>query len=80
MCRRLQDTQCQRALRALAIALICAYSPQAKGCIERANQSLGDCLMSIEATRFDDAYRPLYQSAEDLEAILLVQKIRKLSL
>jgi hypothetical protein len=42
---RLTDTQLQRALRALGIELICAWSPQAKGRVERANQTLQDRLV-----------------------------------
>ena len=105
---RLQDTQFQRALKALDIELICAYSPQAKGRVERANHTLQDRLIkemrlrgisrieeansylpefieghnkkfSIEATCSEDAHRPLYHSAEVVDEILSVQKIRKLS-
>ena len=38
-------TQFQRALTALGIALICAHSPQAKGRVERANETLQDRLI-----------------------------------
>lgn len=42
---RLEDTQFQRAMRTLGIELICADSPQAKGRVERANQTLQDRLI-----------------------------------
>jgi transposase len=42
---RLQDTQRHRALRSLQIELICAHSSQAKGRVERANQTLQDRLV-----------------------------------
>ena len=41
----IQDTQLHRALKQLKIALICANSPQAKGRVERANQTLQDRLI-----------------------------------
>jgi len=41
----LQDTQFHRALKELGITLICANSPQAKGRVERANQTLQDRLI-----------------------------------
>lgn len=40
-----QDTQVHRALRQLNIELICAHSSQAKGRVERANQTLQDRLI-----------------------------------
>lgn len=40
-----QDTQLHRALRQLNIELICAHSSQAKGRVERANQTLQDRLI-----------------------------------
>jgi transposase len=42
--RRLKETQFHRAIRSLQIDLICAHSPQAKGRVERANQTLQDRL------------------------------------
>ena len=39
------DTQLGRALKQLDIELICAHSPQAKGRVERANQTLQDRLV-----------------------------------
>ena len=39
------ETQFQRAMRSLDIELICANSPQAKGRVERANQTLQDRLV-----------------------------------
>lgn len=43
--RLVQDTQLHRALRTLGIELICAHSPQAKGRVERSNQTLQDRLI-----------------------------------
>ena len=43
--RRSGTTQCGRALRDLSIELICANSSQAKGRVERANQTLQDRLV-----------------------------------
>jgi len=40
-------TQFQWALSVLGVNLICANSPQAKGRVERANQTLQDCLFQI---------------------------------
>ena len=37
-----KDTQVHRALKELKIEMICAYSPQAKGRVERSNQTLQD--------------------------------------
>ena len=42
---RIRDTQLHRALRELDIELICAHSSQAKGRVERANQTLQDRLI-----------------------------------
>ena len=42
---RLQDTQLRRSLGDLHIELICAHSSQAKGRVERANQTLQDRLV-----------------------------------
>jgi hypothetical protein len=42
---RLSDTQVHRALREIQIELICAHSSQAKGRVERANQTLQDRLI-----------------------------------
>jgi hypothetical protein len=39
------QTMFEQAMRALGIELICAYSPQAKGRVERANQTLQDRLV-----------------------------------
>ena len=47
---RFSDTQVHRALRELQIELICAHSSQAKGRVERANQTLQDRL--IKEMRF----------------------------
>lgn len=44
---RLEDTQVHRAMRELGIQLICASSPQAKGRVERANQTLQDRLIKM---------------------------------
>ena len=40
-----QATELHRAMKDLGIELICAYSPQAKGRVERANQTLQDRLI-----------------------------------
>ena len=40
-----KDTQVHRALKELKVELICAYSPQAKGRVERSNQTLQDRLI-----------------------------------
>lgn len=40
-----EDTQLRRALRSLQIEDICAHSPQAKGRVERSNQTLQDRLV-----------------------------------
>jgi transposase len=42
---RFEDTQFHRALKQLGIGLICAHSPQAKGRVEMANQTLQDRLV-----------------------------------
>ena len=42
---RFEDTEFRRALRELSIELICAHSSQAKGRVERANQTLQDRLV-----------------------------------
>lgn len=42
---KLQDTQLHRALKTLQIELICAHSSQAKGRVERNNQTLQDRLV-----------------------------------
>jgi hypothetical protein len=40
-----EETQLHRALKSLGIGLICANSPQAKGRVEKANQTLQDRLV-----------------------------------
>jgi len=35
----------ERAMKELGVELICTFSPQAKGRVERANQTLQDCLV-----------------------------------
>lgn len=61
---RFQDTQFRRALRELSIELICAHSSQAKGRVERANQTLQDRLVkemrlrSISSIKEANAYAP----------------------
>lgn len=64
------QTQFERALEELGIDLICACSPQAKGRVERANQTLQDRLVKemrlagihdyLQANRFLDTYVPVY--------------------
>lgn len=65
---RFTDTPLERALRELRIELICAHSSQAKGRVERANQTLQDRLIkelrlrkisSIEAA---NAYAPEFMA------------------
>jgi transposase len=57
-------TQFGRAMKELAIELICAHSPQAKGRVERANQTLQDRLVkelrlrSISTVEAANAYLP----------------------
>lgn len=55
------QTQLERALAQLGIELICAYSPQAKGRVERANQTLQDRLVKeLRLAGIND-----YQAAND---------------
>lgn len=62
---RFADTQLHRALRELKIGLICAHSPQAKGRVERANQTLQDRLIKelrlrgISSIEQANAYIPI---------------------
>src|SRR3954471_6064706 len=57
-------TQFGRAMKELQIELICAHSPQAKGRVERANQTLQDRLVkelrlrSIRSMAEANAYLP----------------------
>lgn len=44
---KFKDTQVHRAMRELGIQLICANSPQAKGRVERANQTMQDRLIKM---------------------------------
>jgi transposase len=59
-------TQFGRAMKELAIELICAHSPQAKGRVERANQTLQDRLAkelrlrAISSMEGANAYLPLF--------------------
>lgn len=61
-----EDTQVHRAMRSLNIELICANSPQAKGRVERANQTLQDRLIkemrlkNICSIEEGNAYLPEY--------------------
>lgn len=63
---RLADTQVHRALRDLQIELICAHSSQAKGRVERANQTLQDRLIkemrlrNISTHEEANAYLPTF--------------------
>jgi hypothetical protein len=106
--RRITDTQLHRALRTLGIELICANSSQAKGRVERANQTLQDRLIkemrlqnissmeegnayleefvakhnekfAVAPQNAEDAHRPSFHTAAQLEMILSVQSARKLS-
>lgn len=75
----LQDTQLQRALRTLKIELICAHSPQAKGRVERANQTLQDRLVKEmrerkintieEANRYAPQFIKKYNKKFGVEAV-----------
>ena len=66
---RYEDTQLHRALRSLQIELICAHSPQAKGRVERANQTLQDRLVKelrlrgISSIEEANAYLPEFMKA-----------------
>ena len=64
-----EDTQAHRALKELGIELICAYSSQAKGRVERANQTLQDRLIKemrlrgIATIEEANAYLPTFINA-----------------
>jgi predicted DNA-binding protein (UPF0251 family)/transposase InsO family protein len=66
---RFSDTQVHRALRELQIELICAHSSQAKGRVERANQTLQDRLIKemrlrqISSIQEANAYLPEFLEA-----------------
>ncbi len=68
---RLADTQVHRALRELQIELICAHSSQAKGKVERANQTLQDRLIKemrlrqISSIEEANAYLPKFIEAHN---------------
>ena len=74
------QTQFERALEELGIELICAYSPQAKGRVERANQTLQDRLVKElrlagindyqEANVFLRDYIPVYNQKFSVQPIL----------
>ena len=74
------QTQFERALAELGIELICAYSPQAKGRVERANQTLQDRLVKElrlagindyqEANAFLRNYIPVYNQRFSVQPIL----------
>jgi len=74
------QTQFERALEELGIELICAYSPQAKGRVERANQTLQDRLVKElrlaginsyqEANAFLRGYIPVYNKMFSVQPIL----------
>ena len=74
------QTQFERALAELGIELICAYSPQAKGRVERANQTLQDRLVKElrlagiknyqDANAFLRDYLPLYNQKFAVQPIL----------
>jgi transposase len=65
-------TQFGRAMKELSIELICAHSPQAKGRVERANQTLQDRLVkelrlrSISSIEEANAYLPEFISGYNL--------------
>jgi len=74
------QTQFERALEELGIELICAYSPQAKGRVERANQTLQDRLVKElrlagindyqAANAFLRDYIPVYNKMFSVQPIL----------
>ena len=74
------QTQFERALEELGIELICAYSPQAKGRVERANRTLQDRLVKElrlagindyqEANAFLRDYIPVYNQMFSVQPIL----------
>jgi len=76
------QTQFERALEELGIEMICAYSPQAKGRVERANQTLQDRLVKElrlagindyqEANVFLRDYIPVYNKMFSVQPILLI--------
>jgi transposase len=73
------QTQFERAMAALGIELICAYSPQAKGRVERANQTLQDRLVKElrlagidnyqQANAFLRDYLPVYNQKFSVQPI-----------
>jgi transposase InsO family protein len=64
-----QDTQFQRALRELEIELICAETPQAKGRVERANQTLQDRLIKEMRLRGIDGIEAANAFAQEFIAV-----------
>jgi transposase len=65
------ETQFGRAARELGIEVICAHSPEAKGRVERANQTLQDRLvkemrlLGINTIEAANAYLPTYMAAHN---------------
>jgi transposase len=72
-------TQFQRALSVLGVELICANSPQAKGRVERANQTLQDRLIKEMRLRnicsYEEANRYLPEFIADYNRRFAVQPI-----
>lgn len=70
-------TQFQRALKELGVDLICANSPQAKGRVERANQTLQDRLVKemrlLGISSYDEANRYLPTFIQDYNARFAVR-------
>jgi len=74
------QTQFERAMKELGIELICAFSPQAKGRVERANQTLQDRLVKelrlAGISNYQDAnaflvdYIPIYNQRFAVQPIL----------
>jgi len=66
-----KETQFGRAMNELGIELICAHSPQAKGRVERANQTLQDRLIKemrlrgIDTIEAANAYLPEFMAAHN---------------
>lgn len=70
-------TQFQRAITGLEMELICAHSPQAKGRVERANQTLQDRLIKemrlLGISDYDEANLYLPEFIKDYNARFAVQ-------
>lgn len=76
-------TQFQRALTTLEIELICAHSPQAKGRVERANQTLQDRLIKemrlLGISSYEEANKYLPDFIQDYNRRFAVQPLSPIS-